>query len=160
VATTGKSFFQRFSERCRFKSSKALVDFMINVDSRIDLFRHYDTTCILELVFLAVLPAYGKRRIAEQLISSSLELCQDLKEGRNVRMAVTVYGKKELTNDHTVPTVVSSILTSAYSQRIGTKLGFERLLEIPYDEYEFNEVKYSEKIDRVHSHCVLMAKKL
>jgi GNAT superfamily N-acetyltransferase len=160
MATTGKTFFQRFSERCRFKSSKALVDFMINVDSRIDLFKRYNTNCILELMFLAVLPAYGKRRIAEQLITSTLELCQDLKQGRNVRMAVTIYGKNDLTNDHTVPTVVSSILTSVYSQRICTKLEFERLLEIPYDECEFNEVKYSERIDRVHSHCVLMAKKL
>jgi len=133
---------------------------MINVDSRIDLFKRYNTNCILELMFLAVLPAYGKRRIAEQLITSTLELCQDLKQGRNVRMAVTIYGKNDLTNDHTVPTVVSSILTSVYSQRICTKLEFERLLEIPYDECEFNEVKYSERIDRVHSHCVLMAKKL
>ncbi|RLU16596.1 hypothetical protein DMN91_010664 [Ooceraea biroi] len=158
--STEKSYFEQFSENCRYKSSKGLVDYMINIDSRINLFEHYNVDCILELMFLATLPEYGKRRIGELLISSSLELGRELKHGKNVRTPVTVYGKKELTNNNTIPTMVSGIMTSIYSQRIATKLHFERLLEVSYDDYEFGGKKFSERIDPKHSYSVLVTKRL
>ncbi|EZA59576.1 hypothetical protein X777_00419 [Ooceraea biroi] len=157
--STEKSYFEQFSENCRYKSSKGLVDYMINIDSRINLFEHYNVDCILELMFLATLPEYGKRRIGELLISSSLELGRELKHGKNVRTPVTVYGKKELTNNNTIPTMVSGIMTSIYSQRIATKLHFERLLEVSYDDYEFGGKKFSERIDPKHSYSVLVTKR-
>ncbi|XP_011707436.1 PREDICTED: uncharacterized protein LOC105462500 isoform X1 [Wasmannia auropunctata] len=156
-----KSFFERFSDNCRYKSSKALMDFMINVDSRINLFKHYYVNCILEIMFLATLPTYGKRGIGEMLITSSLELGKELRHGKNVRIPVTIRGSNELTNADAVPTLASAIMTSFYSYRIAMKLHFDKLLEVSYDEFEYNGKKFSEKISQVHRNiCVLVAKRL
>ncbi|KYM81359.1 hypothetical protein ALC53_08127, partial [Atta colombica] len=142
-----KSFFECFSENCRYKSSKALVDFMINVDSRINLFKHYYVNCILEIMFLATLPNYGKRRIGEMLVTSSLELGKELKRGKNVRIPITIQGSNKVMNADAVPTLASAIMTSNYSYQIAMKLHFDQLLEVPYDEYEYNGKKYSERIN-------------
>ncbi|XP_024881101.1 uncharacterized protein LOC112460579 isoform X1 [Temnothorax curvispinosus] len=155
-----KSFFERFSDNCRYKSSKALVDFMINVDSRVNLFKHYYVDCILEIMFIATLPTYGKRRIGEMLITSSLELGEELRRDKNVRIPITIHGSDEVTNADAVPALVSAIMTSNYSYRIAMKLHFDVLLEVSYDEFEFNGKKYSERVGQEHRQAVLVAKRL
>ncbi|XP_070157794.1 uncharacterized protein [Polyergus mexicanus] len=159
-SSSEKSYFESFSDNCRYKSSKALVDFMINVDSKINLFKHYNVSCILELMFLATHPAYGKRRIGELLIMSSLELGKELRRGKNVRTPVTIHGNDELTNVDKKPTLASAIMSSKYSQRITVKLHFDQLMEISYDKFEFDGKKFNEKIDQEHQKCVLVAKRL
>lgn len=159
-SSSEKNYFERFSDNCRYKSSKALVDFMINMDSRINLFKHYNVNCILELMFLVTHSAYGKRRIGELLITSSLELGKELKRGKNVKTPVTIHGNDELSNADKIPTLASAIMTSNYSQRIAAKLHFDQLIEVFYDEFEFNGKKYSEKIDQEHQKCILVAKRL
>lgn len=133
---------------------------MINVDSRLNLFKHYNVNCILELMFLGTHTAYWKRRIGELLIVSSLELGKELRRGKNVRTPVTIHGNDELTNAETVPTLASAIMTSNYSQRIAAKLHFDQLMEVSYDEFEFNGKKFSEKTGQEHQKCVLVAKRL
>ncbi|XP_011068339.1 PREDICTED: uncharacterized protein LOC105154479 [Acromyrmex echinatior] len=156
-----KSFFECFSENCRYKSSKALVDFMIDVDSRTNLFKHYYVNCILEIMFLATLPNYGKRRIGEMLVASSLELGKELRSSKNVRIPITIHGSNKVTNANAVPTLVSAIMTSNYSYLIAMKLHFDQLLKVSYDEYEYNGKKYSERINsQEHRQCVLVAKRL
>ncbi|XP_072761792.1 uncharacterized protein [Anoplolepis gracilipes] len=155
-----KSYFEHFRDNCRYKSSKALINFMINVDSKINLFKHYNASCILELMFLATHPAYGKRRIGELLIVSSLELGKELKRDKNVRTPVTIHGNDEVTNADKIPTLASAIMTSKYSQRIAEKLHFDKLMEVSLDEFEFNGKKFSEKVDPIHEKSVLVAKRL
>lgn len=133
---------------------------MINVDSRINLFKHYYVNCILEIMFLATLPAHGKRRIGEMLITSSLELGNELRRGKNVRIPITIHGNNEVTNADAVPALVSAIMTSNYSYRIAMKLHFDVLLKVSYDEFEFNGKKFSERISQEHRQCVLVAKRL
>lgn len=112
-------------------------------------------------MYLATLPAYGKRRIGETLITSSLKLGKDLRRGyENVRMPVTIQGSNEITNADVVPALASAIMTSSYSGRIAMKLHFDILLEIPYDDYEFNGKKFSERIGQEHQRCMLVAKRL
>lgn len=155
-----KSFFERFSDNCQYKSSKGLVDFMINIDSRINLFKHYYVNCILEIMFLATLPTYGKRRIGEMLITSSLELGKELNRGENVRIPITIQGSNEMTNADVMPALASAIMTSSYSCRIASKLHFDILLEVSYDDFEFNGKKFSERIGQEHPQCNLVAKRL
>lgn len=159
-SSSEKSYFERFSDNCRYKSSKALVDFMIDVDSRINLFKHYNVNCILEIMFLATHPTYEKRRIGELLVTSSLELGKELRRGKNVRTPVTIHGSDDLSNADKIPTLASAIMTSNYSQRITTKLHFDQLIEVSYDDFEFNGKKYSEKVNKEHQKCVLVAKRL
>ncbi|XP_011171947.2 uncharacterized protein LOC105204547 [Solenopsis invicta] len=162
VATNSseESFFEHFRDNCQYKSSKALMNFMIDMDSRINLFKHYYVNCILEIMFLATLPAYGKRRIGEMLITSSLELGNKLRHGKNVRIPVMIHGSNEVTNADAIPTLASAIMTSSYSQRIAIKLHFDQVLEVQYDQFEFNGKKFSERIDQKHQRVVLVAKRL
>jgi len=133
---------------------------MINVDSQINLFEHYGVKCIFEIMFLATLPAYGKRRIGEMLVSSSLEIGKELRHDKNVRIPVTIHGSNEVTNTDAVPSLASAIMTSNYSYRIAMKLRFDELLKISYDKFEFNGKKFSERIGQEHRQCVLVAKRL
>jgi len=132
---------------------------MINVDSQINLFEHYGVKCIFEIMFLATLPTYGKRRIGEMLVSSSLEICKELRHGENVRIPITIRGSNEVTNADAVPSLASAIMTSNYSYRIAIKLRFDELLKISYDKFEFNGKKFSERIGQEHRQCVLVAKR-
>ncbi|KAL2726713.1 uncharacterized protein V1478_006991 [Vespula squamosa] len=157
---TDKSSFELFSENCKYKSSKALVDFMIDVDGRINLFKHYNVKYILELMFLGTLPNYGKRRIGELLISSSLEMARELKRGKSVKIPVTINDNNYIENYDVIPTLSSTIATSNYSQKICRKLGFEILLEGSFDQYEFNNKKFSDKIDKEHKTFVVFAKRI
>lgn len=136
------------------------MDFMIKVDSQINLFKHYYVDCILEIMFLATLHTYGNRRIGEMLITSSLELGNELRRGKNVRIPVTIHGNNEVTNADAVPTLASAVMTSSYSYRIAIKLHFDQLLEVSYDEVEFEGKKYSERIGQEHRRTVLVAKRL
>lgn len=155
-----KSYFERFSDNCKYESSKRLVDFMINVDSRMNLFEHYNVNCILECMFLATLPAYQRQRIGELLISSSLEVGKELRRGENVRIPVTIHGDKEVTNADAMPSLVTYIATSNYSLKIAMRLHFERHLQVSYDEFEFNGKRFSERIGAEHRDCFLVAKRL
>lgn len=152
-----KSYFEHFSDNCKYKSSKCLMDFMINVDSRLDLFKHYNVRCIFELMFLATLPAYGKRGVGESLVTSSLALGKELRRDKIKKIPITIDGSNELTNADKVPTLASAIMTSSYSQRIAAKLNFNQLMDVFYDEFEFNGKKFSERVDNPKK-CILVAK--
>ncbi|KAL0133417.1 hypothetical protein PUN28_000864 [Cardiocondyla obscurior] len=155
-----KSFFEQFSDNCKYQSSKALIDFMINVDLQIDLFKHYSVDCIFEIMFLATLPTHGKQRVGEMLVASSLELAKELRRDKNVRTPVTIHGNDEVSNANAVPTLTSAIMTSDYSYRIAKKLHFDVLVETTYDKFEYNGKKYNEKLNQDHQKCALVAKRL
>ncbi|XP_015188943.1 PREDICTED: uncharacterized protein LOC107073050 [Polistes dominula] len=155
-----KSSFERFSETCKCKSSKALVDFMIDIDASYNLFQHYNVKCIFELMFIAVLPEFSKRRIGELLISSAIEICRKLKCGEQVKIPVSVKDNNSINNYDAVPNLISAIFTSIYSQKIGRKLGFETLLEVSFDKFEYDGKKYSEILDKEEKYCVLATKRI
>ncbi|XP_014611832.1 PREDICTED: uncharacterized protein LOC106791018 isoform X1 [Polistes canadensis] len=157
---TEKTSFERFSESCKYKSSKALVDFMVDIDSRFNLFKHYNAKCILEIMFLAVLPEYSKRRIGELLVSSSLEIARELKRGEQTKIPVLVKDYNSIINYDAIPTLASAIGTSNYSTKIFVKLGFEILLSISFDNFEFDGKKYSEILNNEHKDCSLNAKRI
>lgn len=155
-----KSSFEIRRDNCKCKSSKALIDFMINIDSRIDLFKHYDTDCIFEIMFLATLPSHQKCRIGELLVASSIKIAEELIKGNPVKTPVTINDVNIIENQEKIPKVISAITTSNYSQKIMTKYGFENLFSISYDEFHFNKKVFSEKIGDEHRNCILVAKKL
>ncbi|XP_011153106.1 uncharacterized protein LOC105191420 isoform X1 [Harpegnathos saltator] len=158
VCTAGKGYFEKFSENCKCESSKAFMDYMINVDGRLNIFKNYNTNCVLELMSLAVLPEYGQRHIGELLVSTVLQIGTELKRGNDVRVPVMVRGSNEVTNANMVPTLVCCILTSKYSQSITVKLGFKELLRVSFEEFEFKGKKFSDRITTIHKDGTLMAK--
>ncbi|XP_015116885.1 uncharacterized protein LOC107041041 isoform X2 [Diachasma alloeum] len=155
-----KSAFELFSENCKCKSSKGLVDIMILVDSQVDLFKHYNVDCILEVMFLATLSSHRGRRIAELLVASSIEIARQLKRGKDVQTPVEVAGTDAITNPNCVPGLVSAIMSSNYSQRLAEKLGFNSLAEVSFEDYVFDGKKASERINDVHKSWRLVAKRI
>ncbi|XP_076181044.1 uncharacterized protein LOC143153559 isoform X2 [Ptiloglossa arizonensis] len=159
-SSSEKGAFEKFSENCKYKSSKALMEFMIHVDTRINLFNHFNTDCIFEIMFLATLPDKQKRRIGELLVSSSIELAKELKRGKSVKTPVKMNDDNTIQNLDAVPSLVSAIMTSDYSQKIAAKCGFEILTRINYTDFYFGEKSYSERIGNEHPNCILVAKRL
>ncbi|XP_054016223.1 uncharacterized protein LOC128896783 isoform X1 [Hylaeus anthracinus] len=155
-----KSAFEEFGENCKHKSSKALVEFMVNVDSRVNLFKHYNTSCVFEIMFLATLPDKQQRRIGELLVTSSIELAKELKRGKSVKTPLKINNEKVIQNSDAIPSLVSAIMTSNFSQKIAAKCGFEVLARVNYSEFYFGGKPYSEKIGDEHKGCILVAKRL
>ncbi|XP_044017760.1 uncharacterized protein LOC122858719 isoform X1 [Aphidius gifuensis] len=155
-----KSAFEIFSENCKYKSSKALVDFMSEVDSKIDLFKHYNANCLLEIMFLGVLRSHRRRRIAELLVSASIEIGKQLKNGQSVKTPVVINNDSSISNFNSIPNIVSAIMTSNYSQKIAEKLGFDSLVEVKYIDYIYHDKTYQERIGDTHHTSRLFAKRL
>lgn len=177
--TSEPCFFEKFVQsRCEEKESTALINLMIQVslknrtentecvssshlnylrttnsntfivfvtmlqcDGFIDIFEHYKATKVMEVMFVSVLPEHSKRNIGLELVQFDLELAN------------------ELYANFKGPEVVVALYTSRYSQRIGEKLGFEKLKTVPYSELEYDGVKHSEKIAPEHVGIIVMAKK-
>lgn len=155
-----KSAFEIFSENCQYKSSKALVDFMSDVDSKIDLFKHYNASCLLEIMFLGTIRSHRKRRIGELLVSASIEIGKQLRNGQSVKTPVVINDDCSISNFNSIPTIVSAIMSSNYSQRIAEKLGFNSLVEVKYIDYIYHDRTYQERIGDTHYTARLVAKRL
>lgn len=152
ILSDEKSFFESFKDnKCKSEQSKSLMQFMINVDSRVDLFKIFDTNCLLEIMFLATIPEYMGKAIGHKLCEYSIELGRELKNG-----TFKGYLPSDLKNRK--PKIVSAILTSTYSQKIGDRLDFQRIVEAFYNEFEFDGKTYSDRIGEIHPSSVLVAK--
>lgn len=136
------------------------MEFMMGVDSKVNLFKHYNVECILEIMFLVTSPTHTRRRIAELLVSCSMEIGKELKNGKAVKSPVMIKGDDRIHNYDCVPGLVSAIMTSNYSKKVATKLGFDLLYEAFYDQYHHDGAKYSDRIGKEHLSSILCAKRL
>lgn len=151
------TFFDKFkNDHCKSEKSKALIDFMIMVDSKVDLFQLHNTDCSFEIMFLATLPEFGQRSIGRVLCECSIAIAADLKNGHSFDLRTS-----DLKVDHKIPDVVTAIFTSRYSQRVGELLGFTTHFETSYTEIAFHGKTYAERITNPASiSATLVSKKL
>jgi hypothetical protein len=148
-----RPYFEEFRETCHTESSKALMQFMIDVDSKIDIFETCKVDCLLEVMFLGILPDYGKLGIGSKLVENSLRLAKCMKNGEAFAELSPNYSASR-------PQTVSAILTSNFSQTIGRNLGFETLAEVLYTDCVFNGKTYAERIGSLHKSSILVVKML
>ncbi|RZF42163.1 hypothetical protein LSTR_LSTR004312 [Laodelphax striatellus] len=138
----GPSFFEDFRNNyCKESNSKGLIDFMIEMDSFIDIFSKFQVDQVLELMFVSVNPDFRRRGIASLLIKSSLDVIRQ--ENSAIKLA-------------------SSLATSSFTYKILKKLQFEAVLRKEFDDFSFNSEPYSSKVDcTVHNTgLVLFVKKI
>ncbi|XP_046742178.1 arylalkylamine N-acetyltransferase-like 2 isoform X2 [Diprion similis] len=156
-----KGFFEIFAENCKYNSSRALTDFMINVDSRLNLFEHYNVDTLLEVMFLGTASSHRRRRIGQLVVAASVEIGKELKAGKGVKTPVEVDGVESIANKDAVPQLCSLICSSPYSLKICKNLGFDTLVTVSFDDFEFKGKKYSERIrDPENTSSYLVAKRL
>lgn len=115
---------------------------MDEVDVACNLFEVCKVDCILEIMFLAILPEYRQQKIATELCQVSIEAAKLLKSGDNCKTSL----KNEVLPLEPIPKAVSAIMTSFITQKLGRNLGFTVAKDITYDHFEFNGKKFSERI--------------
>lgn len=149
------SFFEKFrDEQCTSPSSKSLMNYMITMDSKIDLFDHFKIDTLFEIMFLAVLPQYRGRQIGFMLCECSVQLAEKLKNDESECELLHASIKTRR------PKVVSALWTSNITKKIGSKLGFDVVLEESYDNFVFNGKPFSARIPKENQTSVLGAKRL
>lgn len=115
---------------------------MSEADAECDLFTLCNVTCALEMMFLAVLPEYGKRNIGTTLCRTSIDAAKLIKSGVNCKVSIT----NESLNLEPVPEIVCTMFTSSTSQKIGKHIGLKVAKEISYEKFKFQGKTFSEVI--------------
>ncbi|KAG8224752.1 hypothetical protein J437_LFUL005321 [Ladona fulva] len=132
-----KGFFESFRDsHCKSISAIALIDSMIEVDSRFDVIEHYKVKCALEVMFLATRPEFRKRGVGVLLMWGAFE-------------AAKIRG---------IPLVVA-LMTSIFTQKIGRKVGMDELSEVKNEELSFLGEPLP-VIQGLHKSTILMTKKI
>lgn len=98
------------------------MNYMIDADSKVDVFEKFGVNSLLEIMFLAVLKDYGRQGIGYELCKYSVENAKKY--------------------DHKL---VTSLFTGRNTQVIGRKLGFDVVLEESFNEYSFNGKTFAER---------------
>ncbi|CAB3260392.1 unnamed protein product [Arctia plantaginis] len=155
VATTDpseKPFFEIFAaERCTQASSRALIEFMADVDGRCNLFEKFGVDCSLEIMFLATLQHHRFNKLGTILCKISVEIARKLKNGPVSVITVKDFGPKysfmpEREAVKKVPKIVQAIWTAEPTQKIGKALDFKVFLTVPFTEYSYNGKTFSERV--------------
>ncbi|XP_063988981.1 uncharacterized protein LOC135168573 [Diachasmimorpha longicaudata] len=129
------------------RSSLALIEFLSDVESRVDLFNRYNTTGAMEIFYVGTDPKYRGFRIGHGVVAASLTLARDLKKRETGECAV-------------IPEVAFGVFTSNYSQRIADILKFEWLEAANYSDYEYWGKTMAERIGNEHKCAKLGALRL
>ncbi|XP_055923997.1 uncharacterized protein LOC129954241 isoform X2 [Eupeodes corollae] len=137
-------FFVEFRDkRCTSENAKALMSYMIEMDEEIDPFQLFKIDCLLELMFLAVLPEYGKKGLGNALVKYSIELGRELSQGIGVEKI-----PKHLQDKR--PKAVTALFTSNFSQKCGKVNNFKVLNRVPHKRFIYKGKPFSERIGPMH----------
>ncbi|KAJ0178391.1 hypothetical protein K1T71_006214 [Dendrolimus kikuchii] len=168
VATSDSSekpFFEIFAEEhCTQPSSRALIQFMADVDARCNLFEKYGVGCSLEIMFLATLASHRKQKLGTILCKYSIELAKKLKEGPVATFSHADLGPiyasmQDRKAIRQVPEICQAIMTTIATQRIGKNLGFTVHLRLPLTEFSYNGKTYPDRIG-FDPHTELVAQRI
>ncbi|XP_055544677.1 uncharacterized protein LOC129729854 [Wyeomyia smithii] len=147
------NYFETFRDRnCVSESSKSLMQYMITMDSKVNLFEKFGIDCLLEIMFLATLPEFEGKGIGTKLVECSVELARQLKKGKRMESLPE--------NEKRHPKLVSALFTSKSSQKVGKKNKFTDINEVPHAEFVFHGKSYSERIGPDHPTSILVVKEI
>lgn len=120
------------------------MNYMIDMDQRINVFDQFQIDCVMEIMFLATVPEFERKGIGHDLTKYSILLAKELWKG---------IGTEHIDNSlmKRVPKGVAALWTSSFSAKIGQKLGFQVLNTVPYNEFSFNGKTFDEVIGPIHT---------
>nr|XP_018911799.1 PREDICTED: uncharacterized protein LOC109040347 [Bemisia tabaci] len=130
-------FFEKFKRGCKNARSIGLIDYMAEIDDKVDVLGAFNVDRMVELVFLGVSPAYRKRGIAQDLFTLSLEYVKSKR----------------------VAEVACTLGTSVFTQRIAKKHNFKNMVEVPY-ERDHTDDHVFDRVVSIHQKAILFAKQL
>ncbi|XP_053667314.1 uncharacterized protein LOC128716431 [Anopheles marshallii] len=128
-------YFEQFRDsKCTTDSSRSVLNYMIAMDAKVNLFEMYNVNCVLDIMYLSTLPNYAGYGIATRLVEESIQLAKDLKTGKTVPK----------------PELVSALFSSRISQRVGEKIGFQFIKEVPHSEFIFRGKTFADRVGSEH----------
>lgn len=137
-----KSFMAAFMDsKCRSDGCREYLRIQNELCEKYDVLAHNNCDVLLDVMFLGVLPAFGRRSIGSKLVEYSVQLARELKNGCGLDRLPAV-----LREPATRLGCVSGLMASNYSKSIATRLGFVAHAEVFYDQLEFGGVKLQERI--------------
>ncbi|KAI5693621.1 hypothetical protein M8J75_002512 [Diaphorina citri] len=114
--------FDEIAASFKQPESLGVMDFMIQVDGKVDMFGKYSTTTLYELMFLGTLPEYCGRHLALDVSRVCLQVA-----GQTSASAVTI------------------LCTSPWTESISKGLGFELLHKGSWQDFQTSDgLKYSD----------------
>ncbi|PZC84318.1 hypothetical protein B5X24_HaOG205513 [Helicoverpa armigera] len=149
-----KPFFEVFAEeRCTQASSRALIEWMAEVDGRCNFFEKYNVDCSLEIMFLATLREHRYHKLGTVLCRISIELAKKLKNGPVSQMTVQDLGpnysnmvaRKPVAK---IPKICQALWTAEPTQKIGKVLNFEVGIRVSFNEFYYDGKSYSERLGK------------
>ncbi|XP_022827847.1 uncharacterized protein LOC111357397 isoform X2 [Spodoptera litura] len=158
--TTSKqeNYYEKLRQNCKYKSVRAFVDFSIDLEMKANIHKRYNTNCFIEVMYLSTLPDFKHKNIGSLLGLCTYQMGKKLYKGENVKTRLS--DNEDITNFEAVPNILVALTTSKYSQRMGVKFGYEKVLEVRYDDYSYNGQSYREKIGDEHQTCQVLVKRL
>ncbi|XP_017953693.1 uncharacterized protein LOC108649183 [Drosophila navojoa] len=138
------NFFVKFyNEQAKSPQAKALMNYMITMDAKIDVCAEYNMDCVCELMFLATLPEFGRQGLGRALAEITIQLARELSQGQGLEDVAPELQDKR-------PKAVTALWTSLFTQKIGKAVGFKVLNTVPYSEFEYNGKRFDERIKPIH----------
>ncbi|XP_037729109.1 uncharacterized protein LOC119559951 [Drosophila subpulchrella] len=142
-------FFLKFrNEAVKSPQARCLMDFMIEVDGRIDVCAMYNMDCFCELMFLATLPSHERLGLGRSLAQFTIELTKELAEGKGLDIDEKLRSKR--------PAAVTALWSSSFSQKVGKATNFKVLDAVSYSEFTYNGKRFDERISPLHKFCELV----
>ncbi|XP_026732167.1 uncharacterized protein LOC113496960 [Trichoplusia ni] len=147
-----KSFFEVFAEeRCKQPESRAVVDFMIDLDARCNYFEKYGVDCSIELMYMGTHREHRRKGLAKLLGQTTLELAKKYRGGPYKKMTVEDLGPKYAfiaprTPTRKDPKICTGLWSAPGSKKVGEDLGFEVLLTVSLKDFVFNGKPYTDRI--------------
>uniref|UniRef100_A0A182NSA4 N-acetyltransferase domain-containing protein n=1 Tax=Anopheles dirus TaxID=7168 RepID=A0A182NSA4_9DIPT len=152
-APEDSNYFELFRDtKCTTDSSRALMQYMITMDAKVNLFERFNVSCLLEIMFLATLPNYGGHGIATRLVQESVRLAEDIKTDKAVPTA------QDGATSTSKPQLVSALFTSRISQRVGEKAGFTVINQVPHAEFIYRDRTFTDRIGPDHPFSTLVVR--
>ncbi|KAH8330364.1 hypothetical protein KR067_001727 [Drosophila pandora] len=140
-------FFLKFrNESAKSPEARRLMDFMIEVDEKIDVCAMYNMDCFCELMFLATLPTHERLGLGRALSKFTIELTQELANGKGLEDI-----DEKLRSLR--PAAVTALWTSSFSQKVGKATDFKVINTVSYSDFEFNGKRFDERINPLHKFC-------
>lgn len=140
-------FFLKFrNEEVKSPQARRLMDFMIEVDGRIDVCAMFNMVCFCELMFLATLPSHERLGLGRSLSQFTIELTKELAEGKSLEDIDDKLRSKR-------PAAVTALWTSRFSQKVGKATDFKVINTVSYSEFEYKGKRFDERINPIHKFC-------
>ncbi|KAJ8713379.1 hypothetical protein PYW07_013749 [Mythimna separata] len=138
--STEKSSFEIYiEERCKRPSTKAMMEFLAELDEKCNYFVRYGVDCLCEIMFLGTKPEHRQKGLAKLLTKTAVDVIKESKKGPIAPLTIEDLGpdysfmkpRKPVTKP---PQLCTAVWSAVGSKRCGEILGFKVIEVFSFDD--------------------------